>query len=350
MIDLGFVCSSADPCIYICCTVDGTCIVGLHVDDFVIIGNCTAIATFLQEFGENFSIKELGSAKFVMGLQISQQGEDIILSQSTYVKGLVAELLEEEQYQSANTLISHHNITEIIKSGSKVHLPVGITEYKRIIGKIMYTSVGTRVDVAYALRFLGRYAVAPTELYMKAAKALLRYLRTFPNVAITYRRDTGTCKFHGFMDSDWANSEDRKSTAGYLFKVGDAPISWQSKKQQTVALSSTEAEYMAMKETAKEIIWLCRLFRDLGHPQIGPTMLYEDNTGAEELAYNPVHHSRTKHIDVAYHFIREKVQSGEIEIMHVSTHQQAADILIKGMDREKWVQQIRLSGLTFNPL
>ncbi len=349
MIDLGFQRTSADYCVYIRRTAEGTCIVGLHVDDFVVIGSKAAIQVFLREFGDKFSIKELGSAKFVVGLQISQQGGEITLSQSTYVKGVVADLLGEEAYRSANTPISKYDVTQIV-GGTEINPPVDVTEYKRIIGKIMYASVGTRVDVAYALGFLGRYSANPNELHMKAAKALLRYLRTFPNVSISYKKGSGTCKFHAYVDSDWGNSEDRKSTFGYLIKVGDAPISWQSKKQQTVATSSTEAEYMAMKETAKEIIWLRRLFSDLGHPQNGPTMLYEDNTGALELAYNPVHHNRTKHIDITYHFIREKVQAGEIEITHVSTNQQAADLLTKGVEREKWATQIKLIGLTFNPI
>lgn len=257
MLELGFRRASADYCVYIRNTAHGKCIVGLHVDDFVVIGSKDAIRVFLGEFGDKFSIKELGSAKFVVGLQISQQGGDIILSQSTYVKQRVlAELLPEDDHQRAVTSpITNYDVNEIINT-KEVYPPVNATEYKRIIGKVMYASVGTRVDVAFALGFLGRYAAAPNELHMKVARNLLRYLRTFPNAAIQYKRGKGVCTFHGYVDSDWGAAEDRKSTFGYVFMVGSAPITWQSKKQQTVATSSTEAEYMSLKEAAKEVIWI----------------------------------------------------------------------------------------------
>ncbi len=125
------------------------------------------------------------------------------------------------------------------------------------------------------------------------------------------------------------------------------PISWQSKKQQTVATSSTEAKYMSMKEAVKKIIWLCKLFSDLGHPQHEPTMLYEDNTRAIDLAHNPVHHSQTKHIDIQYYFIKEKIVTEEVRVTHIPTLQQAANLLTKGVNKEKWVQQVHLLGLTF---
>ncbi len=129
--------------------------------------------------------------------------------------------------------------------------------------------------------------------------------------------------------------------------VGNSPICWQSKHQSTVATSTTEAEYIATKNTVKEIIWFHRLFKDLGHPQEEPTLLYENNTGTMSLAHNPVNHSMTKHIDITYHFIRERIASGEIEMEHIDTHHQAADILTKPLNQEKWANTIRQLGLTF---
>lgn len=348
---MGFVRASADHCIYIRYTAHGKCILGLHVDDFLVVGRIAAIREFIDEFSAKFPVKVMESAEFVVGLQILQHGGEISLSQSTYVSKIVAEMAPNDEATSHQPISSDETkaIVEATVQG-QVHPPVNSTEYKSILGSINYAMVSTRPDLAFAMSFLGRYAANPNELHMKAVHKLLRYLRTFPDVSLTYRKGSGTCTFYGYVDADWGGSHDRKSTGAYVFYIGGTPISWQSKGQPTVSLSSTEAEYMATREAAKEIIWLRRLLNDLGHPQREPTVIYEDNTATKSLAENPVHHERTKHIDIAYHFIRERVQTREIRVEHVSTNEQLADLLTKGLIREKWTQMIRKLGLIFNSI
>ena len=172
-------------------------------------------------------------------------------------------------------------------------------------------------------------------MHLEAAYHLLSYLKTFPDVQIIYHQGSGTCIFDAYVNADWGNSKDRQSTSGYLIMVGGSPISWKSKIQPTVATSTTEAEYIATKDVVKEIIWLRQMFKDLGHPQPESTLLREDNTRAMELAKNPINHNNTKHIDITYHFIREKIKTGEIIMEHIDTHLQAIDMLTKPLNREK---------------
>lgn len=139
----------------------------------------------------------------------------------------------------------------------------------------------------------------------------------------------------GYTDADWAgDAYDRKSTTGYLFLSGSTPVTWNSKKQPTVALSSTEAEYMAITEGTKEAVWLRRLFGELKVQNLKkPTTIHGDNQGSLNLAHNPVYHGRTKHIEVKHHFIREKIISKEISLEYVPTTEQLADILTKALGK-----------------
>lgn len=166
-----------------------------------------------------------------------------------------------------------------------------------------------------------------------------RYLKGTADLALLYRKGEDDDLF-GFTDADWAaDTYDRKSTTGFVFFLGSTPITWNSRKQPTVALSSTESEYMAVTEGAKEAIWLRRL---LGEIQIQdmqqPTTIHGDNQGSLNLAHNPVYHGRTKHIEVRHHFIREKILSGEVNLEYVPTTEQLADILTKALGRTSFVK------------
>ncbi|CAF2066949.1 unnamed protein product [Rotaria magnacalcarata] len=156
----------------------------------------------------------------------------------------------------------------------------------------------------------------------------------FTNNGITYKKGKeDKVSLVGYADADWGGAEDRKSTTGYLFLLNGSPISWTSKKQQTVALSSTEAEYIALAHATKEAIWLRKLLKDLGQEQIGPTTIYEDNQSTIAIANNTINHQRTKHIDVQFHFIRDKIKSNEIAVKHTSTNEQLADAMTKPLGR-----------------
>ena len=167
----------------------------------------------------------------------------------------------------------------------------------------------------------------------------MRYIKGTLGYGLLYRSDGQTLT--GFADADWAGDLDsRCSTSGYVFQIGSSSISWSSKRQKTVARSSTEAEYVALSMASQEAIWLRCLLNDMSLPIQAPTVIYEDNNGAIELSKNAKNHNRTKHIDIAFHFTRERVQSGELKVLHCPTSEMTADILTKGLARVQF-QKLR---------
>ena len=182
---------------------------------------------------------------------------------------------------------------------------------------------------------VSKFNANPNTAHLTAVKIILRYLKGTLKLALKYERsDSGT--LIGFSDADWAgDQEDRHSTIGNVFLLGGGPVSWLSKKQATVALSTAEAEYVALSQAAQECIQLERLLNDLGLDAM-PVVILEDNQGAIAIAKNPVDHSRTKHIDIRYYYIRECVQNGQIQLHYCPTNDMKADILTKPLTRQKF--------------
>jgi hypothetical protein len=207
--------------------------------------------------------------------------------------------------------------------------------YQSAIGSLMYAMLGTRPDIAYAVGATSRYCSNPGPSHWVAVKRIFRYLKGTMNHELEYK---GQGQLIGYTDADWAGDiDDRRSTTGYTFIVGGGSVTWNSRKQQTVALSTTEAEYMSLAEAAKEATWIRTFLFELG---FGPvenvaTRIYSDNQGCIALSKKPTYHSRTKHIDVRYHFIRDAIENGTFDVIHISTDDMVADVLTKGLSREK---------------
>ena len=181
---------------------------------------------------------------------------------------------------------------------------------------------------------LSRFASHPGSAHVSALKHLLRYIQGTRQLGITFIRNGGSLV--GYTDSDWAKDiPTRKSVSGNIFMLAGGPVSWSSKAQTCVAQSSTEAEYVASAEAAKELIWLRYLLRDIYHPPSQATPLFIDNRGASLLAKNPVYHNRTKHIDIRHHFIRQCVSDGLIDVKLISTSDNAANLFTKSLGRIK---------------
>jgi hypothetical protein len=207
--------------------------------------------------------------------------------------------------------------------------------------------LGTRPDLAYAVGVLGQHAATPGEEHQRALDRVFWYLQATKDWHLVFQQGTPEgLSLTGFMDADWANElSDRSSTSGYTYKLAGGAISWSSKKQSSIALSSTEAEYIAGAHAAKEAIWLRRLLSKLGLPDHDPTTLRMDNQSAIAIAKNPQFHDRTKHIEVRYHFLRHKIEEEEIELDYVPTNEQVANILTKGLNREKHTRFSKEMGL-----
>lgn len=225
--------------------------------------------------------------------------------------------------------------------------------YCQLIGSLNYLSVCTRPDIAYAVSKLARHMAQPTTVHWQAAKTVVRYLLSTTDYGVIYgvssssassSSNTGTGLI-GFCDADYAGDLDtRRSTTGYVFMLNGGAISWQSKLQPTVAASTAEAEYMAAAAAVKEGLWLRKLLTDLGSSTTCVKIL-ADNQSAIKLLRNPISSVRSKHIDIAHHFARERVMRKEVSFSYVSTSDQLADIFTKALPRMKFEECVAGMGV-----
>ncbi|KDQ62767.1 hypothetical protein JAAARDRAFT_190047 [Jaapia argillacea MUCL 33604] len=205
-------------------------------------------------------------------------------------------------------------------------------KYQSLIGSLLYAMLGTRPDISYAITRLSRFNSNPSVSHWKAAKYILRYLKATKDFRLRFDGSTGSGLI-GYSDADWAeNKDDRHSTTGYCFLMAGGAVSWVTRRQPTVALSSTEAEYMALSDTSRQTAWFRTLLSELGFDLTSqPTPLCADNQGAIFMSVNPVHDRRTKHVDIRYHFIREFIENKNAELYHVATEEMIADTLTKSL-------------------
>lgn len=205
-----------------------------------------------------------------------------------------------------------------------------------MIGSLMYIMLGTRGDIAYAVSAASRHLTNPGPQHVKLGHRILRYLKGTKSLSLTYKGPLQMLR--GFTDADWAGCrQTRRSTAGYLFNIGSGAISWQSKRQNTVALSTCEAEFIGQTQATKEAIWLRRLLHELNVSQgKWATIICGDNQGAIALASNPQYHSRTKHMEIQRKWQGEVQDAGTVELRYVPTMEQIADGLTKPLARNRF--------------
>lgn len=341
---LGYKKSSYEHCLYTFQVNGLLTIVALYVDDFFIFSNNSECVKLLKKhLNHEFKIKDMGEAKQCLGVRIRRNYTDgsITLDQEGYIDNLLKKFKMEE-CNSVSTPIEN-NITESLSNvGSNIcdkNIP-----YQKLIGSLMYLAVLTRPDIAYSISLLSQFNNCYNELHWKCVKRVLRYLKGTKSLSLRYCQEGSL--LHGFADADWASDKcDRRSYTGFVFMLSGGAVTWASSKQVTVALSSTEAEYMALAEAAKEGIYLKNLLNELiGFNEV--ITIFNDNQGAQKLSANPVHHKRSKHIDVRHHFIRDTVGQGLISVKHVSTDEMLADVLTKGLPNSKHKFLVSKLGLS----
>jgi hypothetical protein len=335
LLKLGFQKSSAEHGVYIRGTGKGRLVVGVYVDDLIITGH-SGIKEFKAEMKKMFSMSDLGLLSYYLGLEVQQTKEGIKIGQAAYA----AKLIERSGMSDCNVCAVPME-SRLKLSRESESPPVDATEYRSLVGGLRYL-MNTRPDITYAVNYVSRFLETPKEDHRAAVKHLLRYVAGTLDLGVFYRR--GKSEDHqliGYSDSDYAGDvDDRKSTSGMLFCLGSSPITWNSGKQKVVALSSCEAEYIAAAYGACQGVWLARLLKDLIGGKPGAPILRVDNKSAIDLARNPVHHERSKHIETKYHYIRECVEDGKISLEQISTGDQLADIMTKSLARVKF-QELR---------
>ena len=291
-------------------------------------------------------MKDLGELHHCLGVCVEWDREQnsLWLHQKHYILNLI----QKYGLQNANTVATPADISVKLTKEDGISKAVDPTAYQSIVGSLMYAATATRPDISFAVGVLSKFCSKPTASHFTAAKRV-RYLKGTPDLALKFVKSVdGTLT--GYSDADWAGDlDDRHSTSGNLFIMAGGTISWTSKKQPTVSLSTAEAEYMALSTATQEAIWLRRLLADLNMEQSQPTVIMGDNQGSIAIARNPVFHVRTKHIDIRHHFIREVLQDGVIDLCYCPTSEMIADLLTKPLSRNRF-EHLRCSmGMDFVP-
>ncbi|XP_057745284.1 uncharacterized mitochondrial protein AtMg00810-like [Arachis stenosperma] len=272
-----------------------------------------------------FSIKDIGDLKYFLGLEIARSNKGISVCQKKYV----TDLLKDYGLSDAKPVSTPMEYTS--KLSRSIAPPYDdISAYRRLVGRLVYLTT-TRPDICYAVGKLSQCLDFPTTAHYQAAICVLKYLKNVPATGLLFPTSSDLY-LKGFTDADWASCPDtRRSISGYCFFLGDALVSWKSKKQPTVARSSSEAEYRAMAAGVYEVQWLSYLLHDLNIPITQPILFYCDNQSALYIVANPVFHERTKHIEVDCHVVRERAVSRLIKLLPISSKNQTADIFTKAL-------------------
>ena len=346
-----------EHCTYIKQTNESIVVIGLYVDDLVLISNSLdELSTIKKQLAAIFEMKDLGNAKFVLGIKIERDrtNKTLSISQSEYINNVVRKFGMEDSRRETYTPMNPG--MRLVKSGlfgEDESKSVDATQYQAAVGSIMYAMLGTRPDIGFSISRLAQYSNDPREQHWNAVKQLVRYLATTANYCLTYKgggNNTTEPELTVYTDSDWAADYDtRRSTTGYLFQLAGGAISWKSKRQPTVALSTTEAEYMAACEATRETINWRMFFGELGFDTGNPTIIKSDNQGSIALGKNPEHHSRSKHIDIRHHYVREQVILGTVKFQYVSTNEMTADILTKALARDRHTLLTKEMGIDVQP-
>jgi len=337
MCDRGFQRGDTDHCCYYKNNGDTYIILLLYVDDMLITGaNMSEINKLKKELSREFEMKDLGAANQILGMRITRDraAGTLTLSQEKYIKKVLERFRVDDAKPRSTPLGAHFKLSKgQSPKTTEEKQQMARVPYASAVGSLMYAMVCTRPDIAHAVGVVSRFMANPGIEHWEAIKWLLRYLKGTSNMALCYKRN-GTI-LQGFVDADLGGDVDsRKSTSGYVFTMGGTAVSWMSRLQKCVALSTTEAEYVAISEAGKEMVWLLTFLKEIGKDQ-RCRALYTDSQSALCLAKNPVFHSRTKHIQLKYHYIRELVKDGTISLEKIQGTKNPADMLTKEVPIDK---------------
>lgn len=342
---IGFQRSIADYCLYVLVKNETRAYIVLYVDDLLICcSDQNTLNGIKMSLASEFKMKDLGEVKCFMGMRIKIDRELKVLTidQHEYIDRLLKKF---NMYDCNGVSTPMEQNLKLLKNDDDKM----VTEnpYRELIGSVMYLMLATRPDICFSISFLSRFQDKATDEHWKHLKRLLRYLKETMHFALHYGCEDNV-PLCGYVDADWGNdTNDRKSTSGFLFKVFGNTMSWSSKKQGLVAKSTSEAEYVAAAEACSEAIWISKVFDDLKLKDCHtPVPLFEDNAGCIFMATNP-ETKRSKHIDIKFHFIRDCIWTGKIVLIKVDTKEQSADLLTKSLGKilfRKFLEDVGLRG------
>jgi len=357
----GFRQSNNDPCLYILERQEGIIRLNLHVDDcLATYNNEDMYHRFFEDLREEYKLSSSADSNMFLGMLIDRTADGGV---QVHQRHFLDEVLAKHKCELWKPVINPcRKEIKLSKEQSpqteEEKAEMARVPYRQIVGQLMYLANCTRLDIAYALNMCAKFCANPGKTHWNALKWILRYLVGTKDLCIRYGRKVPDMPFsplHGNVDGSYGDCVDsRRSTTGFNFISYGGPIVWCARRQKSVALSTCESEYMAASEAAKEAVWLMRLFReDLGHDDLSvptygdlsekefegsrPLTIFEDNEGCIALSRNPVHLKRSKHIDIRYHWMREKIQSGELKLSKIDTALNTADIFTKATSNKTFI-------------
>lgn len=346
LVELGYKPCHSDSCVYVKRDDSGVFYILVYVDDLLLVTNdTTQLAAIKAALSKRFEMKDMGEAHFILGVQITRDRANrrLCLSQAEYVRSV----LERFNMQDCNSAATPMATGVKLLKDDPADEPADNVPYASAVGALMYASLATRPDIAYAVTALCQFMSKPMNSHWLAVKRVFRYLQGTREHQLVYGWNGGKEQpLYGYSDSDWGNDvNDRRSVTGWVYLLHDAAVNWQSCKQPTVALSSVEAEYMAATQATREAVWWRAFFTELGLPPTTATTVYSDSQGAIALGKNPEHHKRTKHIDIKHHYVREQVAAGTVTSPYISTDDMLADVLTKPLAAQRHIKLAEAMGV-----
>ena len=340
---IGFQSCTSEPCVYIKHSEKDFNIIAVYVDDLLLASSClTELKDIKLAIGEQVDVVDKGPVIFFISLEVHRVGDigKISISQKSQIRNL----LKDNNMETCKPIFTPLDPKHQITCGNEKCQRVDKTEYQSLIGSLLYIAINTRPDILHSVCKLSQRNTDPHSEHLAAAKRILRYLSSTIDKQLTYQKTGKPLKC--YTDADWGGDEsDRKSFTGYAFIFGGAIFSYESKKQPTVALSSTEAEYMALTSASKEAQFLIKLISELRVFKVEAITINVDNISAMNLAKNPVYHQRSKHIDIKYHYIRDVLREGFIKLEYCSSSENAADIFTKNLPKPTMEKLTKMIGL-----
>ncbi|KAK6158246.1 hypothetical protein DH2020_005560 [Rehmannia glutinosa] len=318
----------------------------IYVDDMLLISPCVKTVEHVKNcLSAKFDMKYLGDAKRILGMNIFRDRKNsvIFLNQISYVEKILSKFSMLDSKPVNVPLAGHFLLSkeQCPKTDHDVNSMKNVP-YSNAIGSVMYLMVSTRPDIAYSVSCLSRYMSNPGIIHWNAVKWLLRYLKHSLNYSLKFAKCKDGVKLKGYVDSNYANDRDnRKSTTSYVFTLCGSCVSWKSQLQHVVALSTTESEYIVVTEAFKEAIWLKGLISELGFLD-GSVVVFSDSQSGIQLCKNPVFHDRTKHIDVRFHYIRDIVAKGLVNLEKIPSEFNPADMGTKCLPVSKFLTCLKI--------
>ncbi|KAJ9544963.1 hypothetical protein OSB04_024670 [Centaurea solstitialis] len=330
LLSKGFKRGTIDTTLFLKKEGDDLLLVQIYVDDIIFGSTNPELCTKFSKIMETeVEMSMMGELNFFLGIQVKQNPDGIFINQSKYIKDMLKKF-HMTDCSPIKTPMPTGNLLGPDLAGK----PVDQKIYRSMIGSLLYLTA-TRSDIMFATCFCARFQANPKESHLAAVKRILRYLKGTPELGLWYSKDS-SFELISFTDSDYGGCKlDRKSTSGSCQFLGDKLVSWTSKKQNCVSTSTAEAEYVAAASCCSQVLWMKTQLLDYGY-KLKRVPIYCDSESAIAITSNPVQHSKTKHIDIRYHFIKDNVEKGNIEMFFVKTDYQLADLFTKPLDEKRF--------------